>query len=1438
MSNTEQQKEKIDLENTIAEENTELDETEDSIEIEEIEEVSEAEELEKDVEEETEEDSEIEEFEEETEPKESNEGSELLEFEYEIDTEELEEDVEEEETEEATEIEELAEEAKVEETEESTELEEAEETTEIEKLEETSVAEETEVQELKEETNVVEIAEVQEAKVEEVKVEENKAKKNKSKAPKQVELKITDLINYFGDRELKPFNNSSILRHRFNLQLEKCAYPVCREVVQKDTGKVLGLTTSVRLDHVWEIANSQDAKKVCGGKSFNLTEEEWNTEKEKLEKYILSKKSTKEVLTEADTICLLEDVWNLTELEFEGLGFERPNQVANFIKTAIYGLMEENARLEKKWHKIKKYSHLVPLSRKKGGLFNKRDAEKLRSIGIKYLNDIVEHSVFALKRLLLEKSMNNIINDINKAFKEDWERRKDFRYKFFPFFTAFTNFIVICALLSTYQYTLIKNLPATNVLMGFLTLVTIDFLAILRGAHRRKRRVKVVPNYVYFTRVVAFSFFAFIVAGLLSVGYTFNYYQRYDGYDDTVYYRDLEEGKIAVAGLRDQEIENLIIPGTIDGKTVVEIDRKAFKDASISSVVIPDTVEYIDKKAFYECVSLSKVTLPTSLKEISSEAFANCTYLKWAPLTNSLVTIGEKAFYNTILETVDIPQTVTSIGNEAFYLCPFRDFSLYCNGNITQINGFLETDKYYGYFGGNSTITFKGTGIVPANILKDNKRFKSAYIEDGVTGFGVDAFYNSEISSVRLPNDITSLQNKTFYGCAQLAYIYDGENIQSIGESCFELCVSLSSFDAPKTLTTISANAFKDSGVKSITLPEGLTGIGVSAFEGCSRLRSVDIPSTVTNIGSKAFSSCGELTSFSIYCDKNYVNSLIDIFPVQMVGMSVTIKGSGVVPSKILEGFSSVTEITLDKDVKELSESAFEGLENLSTITLSSNITSLPKRAFYGCKFLSTVNGLDDLYSIGESCFEDCSRLKRLSYNNRLLSVESKAFKNTKLTSFNFTSDITEIGEEAFLGAKLTSIDLTHVKSIGSGAFKNNTSLAEVSLGNGIDSIESEAFQNTAIGEISLPYSVKTIGESAFMNCAKLRVVSMPGVEVIKEKAFKNTWLDTFDSNTVTTIGDEAFAGTDIYYIYLPKSLVQISSSAFNECERITTVIIPFIGETRDKSNSCVVDDLFESASNNSISLTIFDMDTIYSKNFNGSQKIYSLVVEGSLNTIQAEAFKDSSVKVVQLPSSLESIGKGAFESSTLEQISGIDNLTNIAEATFKNCDGLYSVSSIANVKTIGNEAFKGCFNYEFNGALSNITDLGEYAFAESGVKSVDFGTGLIVISKGAFSNCSNLTQVNFDTMKVTKICEDAFCNTGLANESKVIKFNSNLKTIDPNAFKGVTFTDVYFSKTMENVDVKAFGNSPSFKLHVPKSLKEKYELLFKDSNVTIIENN
>ena len=205
--------------------------------------------------------------------------------------------------------------------------------------------------------------------------------------------------------------------------------------------------------------------------------------------------------------------------------------------------------------------------------------------------------------------------------------------------------------------------------------------------------------------------------------------------------------------------------------------------------------------------------------------------------------------------------------------------------------------NYYGVYSGNI--------IIPVTIIYDNTTYS-------VTSIGEDAFYKSGITSVTIPNSVTSISENAFLDCHQLEFVTIGNSVKSIGESAFDDC----------------------SGLTSVTIPNSVTTIGEFAFAYCSGLTSVIFNAEKCTKMISAFSDCTNLTSLTI-------------------GDKVTI-----IPNFAFPHCSKLTSVTIPNSVTSIGDSAFNGCSGLSSVTIGNSVTSIGDSAFKDCSGLTKLVSL------------------------------------------------------------------------------------------------------------------------------------------------------------------------------------------------------------------------------------------------------------------------------------------------------------------------------------------------------------------------------------------------------------------------------------------------------------------------------------------------
>lgn len=250
------------------------------------------------------------------------------------------------------------------------------------------------------------------------------------------------------------------------------------------------------------------------------------------------------------------------------------------------------------------------------------------------------------------------------------------------------------------------------------------------------------------------------------------------------------------------------------------------------------------------------------------------------------------------------------------------------------------------------TVSAKGTCTITGYSGTETELVIPAEI-DGypVVTIGEYAFeYCTSLTSIRLPESITSIESNTFYGCTSLSSITLPEGITSIESYTFYGCSSLT----------------------SITIPESVTSIGGAAFEDCSSLPSITIPDSVTAIKADAFLGCNSLTAVNItdlaaWCKIEFSSQFSN--PLYH-GENLCLNGILVTDLAIPEGITSIRNYAFPYCTSR-------------TITLPDSVTSIGNLAFFCCDMTSVAIPVE-MMSIEEHAFAGCFDLETVYYDGEV----------------------------------------------------------------------------------------------------------------------------------------------------------------------------------------------------------------------------------------------------------------------------------------------------------------------------------------------------------------------------------------------------------------------------------------------------------------------
>lgn len=299
-----------------------------------------------------------------------------------------------------------------------------------------------------------------------------------------------------------------------------------------------------------------------------------------------------------------------------------------------------------------------------------------------------------------------------------------------------------------------------------------------------------------------------------------------------------------------------------DGSTAT-ITSYSGSVAGEAVIIIPDAitnripnlpVTSVGDWAFGFCIS-TNIAIPESVTRIGDGAFYSCQSLTGLTIPDSVTSIGDYAFQDcTSLTGIMIPSSVTRIGRGAFENCAnLRTISVAAaNISYSSMNGILFNQDQ-------TTLIRYPIGSRPERYV----------IPATVTNIGDYAFADCYcLSNITIPGRVANIGDYAFYDCGSLSGVTIPSSVTNIGGCAFENCYSLSNITIPGSVASIGDYAFGAcASLANITIPGSVTRLGDGAFTWCTNLARVTISGSVTNIGDWTFYRCTCLTNISIPCN-------------------------------------------------------------------------------------------------------------------------------------------------------------------------------------------------------------------------------------------------------------------------------------------------------------------------------------------------------------------------------------------------------------------------------------------------------------------------------------------------------------------------------------------------------------------------------------------
>ncbi len=578
----------------------------------------------------------------------------------------------------------------------------------------------------------------------------------------------------------------------------------------------------------------------------------------------------------------------------------------------------------------------------------------------------------------------------------------------------------------------------------------------------------------------------------------------------------------------------------------------------MTTVTIPESVQFIENRAFDNCPNLKSVVIPNGVQSIFEYTFWGCSSLTSVTIPESVTSIGDGAFQNcSSLTSVTIPESVTSIGARAFNGC--------------------------------SSLT-------------------SVTIPESVTSIGAYAFWKcSSLTSVTIPEGVTSIETYAFSTCSSLTTVTIPESVTSIGSYAFHDCYSLSKIVIPNIQSWCAISFVHDysnpmyfgashhiysdetTEITELVIPEGVTSIPNYAFKNCSSLTSVTIPESVTSIGNNAFNGCSALVNFTF-------NNLTPIPQLSFPNTPVIL-----VPDASVAAYQAAWPdyqnniIGKSDDVlKTVEVTAKSSSSDLAEKIGENNLLKVTK-----LKLSGTINSYDMMI------------IRNKMINLRELDLEDvDIVANSYEYYTGFHSEDSVFGGRFLYKTNITSVVLPkNIKTIGKYAFSESKLNKIEFTGDKLRTIEAAAFQSTFIANVVLPEGVETLSWATFDHCRNMKSITLPQSLINLYGIGDYSWntgaifndcpslTEIIVPENIISLPGRTFDGcTSLTDIKLSPRTQTIEGGAFNKCQSLTSFKLPPYLQT-------IGDNAFSGCSNlKDIYAYMVDVPAISTNTFNDYQ--------------------------------------------------------------------------------------------------------------------------------------------------------------------------------------------------------------------------------------------
>ena len=375
-----------------------------------------------------------------------------------------------------------------------------------------------------------------------------------------------------------------------------------------------------------------------------------------------------------------------------------------------------------------------------------------------------------------------------------------------------------------------------------------------------------------------------------------------------------------------KNLNKVIIP-----ESVTKIDGDAFAECSgLVDIKMHEGINTIGSRAFYKCDRLLDIVIPDSVEKIEFEAFRGCDKLENIKLSENLTIVGYGVFGDCkSISKIEIPKSLkkfdgtwgrgTNLSYGAFGGCSnLKTVNFEAGSTIVCAALFMGCD-------GIEEIELPDTITeIGDSAFKNCKNLDRITMNNGIEILESSAFEDCfSLTTINIPNTVKAISNSTFQDCTSLTEVHLSNILKEIPASTFSGCKKLTTINFPSTLTMIGNSAF--SGCESLPeaiLPSGVEKIESNAFKNCKAMKKAVVPDTVSSIGSSAFYGCETLTDITLGSKLKKIESQTfygcTVLPSIVISYNVTTIGDSA-----FVNCTKLTQITVPRNTTSIASNAF-----------------------------------------------------------------------------------------------------------------------------------------------------------------------------------------------------------------------------------------------------------------------------------------------------------------------------------------------------------------------------------------------------------------------------------------------------------------------------------------------------------------------------------